>query len=189
MLNIPQCESLAFADDTALRFHDRIWEGVKVVAESGIKTVCDWLNLNLLTLSASKTKYSIIAISTRTVPKLPSNLKVHKCKLGEEPAHLRAAVKLMPPTSSQHSSTTHNITQKGNRYRSHGSRNLISRSKFAILGARGNSYYTVNVTNNNVAMYAAGSRGSGGHGAAVVPFMCDPFRIEPRASLISFAKA
>lgn len=69
----------AYADDTALIFYDKTWNGVYEAVESGINLVSKWLNHNLLTLNVEKTKVLNFSVNTKT--KCPNQLtvKLHSC--------------------------------------------------------------------------------------------------------------
>ncbi|KAJ8737493.1 hypothetical protein PYW08_000088 [Mythimna loreyi] len=68
-----------FADDTAIIFHSNNWVGVVVATQRGLSTVMKWLQQNLLTLNASKTKYIPFKISKRIEPENPLRVKLHSC--------------------------------------------------------------------------------------------------------------
>lgn len=77
-LIINKANLYTFADDTALVFHGNSWDEVKNVAEQGLAQVANWLQNNLLTLNASKTKYMAFRITQKSRPK-ETSLKLHYC--------------------------------------------------------------------------------------------------------------
>lgn len=79
-LNLSQAETLAFADDTALIFYGNTWSEAEEVSNAGLRQVSQWLNNNLLSLNASKTKFLNFSISQRTAPPRPLNLYLHECR-------------------------------------------------------------------------------------------------------------
>lgn len=56
-LNLPQADLICYADDTVVLFHDRSWEGLLGLAESGLADILSWLDNNLLTLNVGKSNY------------------------------------------------------------------------------------------------------------------------------------
>lgn len=70
---------LTFADDTAIVFSGKNWKEVFNTAQTGLAQVSEWLDKNLLTLNASKTKYLSFRITQRTRPP-PISLRLHSCR-------------------------------------------------------------------------------------------------------------
>lgn len=71
---------ITFADDTVLLFNGKSWHDVNLIAENGFRLVTGWLDNNLLTLNAKKTKYLNFSIRSNSQP--PSNsivIKAHYC--------------------------------------------------------------------------------------------------------------
>lgn len=77
-LKINQAKFFTFADDTALVFQGKNWNEVSAVAQQGLSEVAHWLQSNLLSLNATKTKYIAFCITQRTYPST-INLKLHTC--------------------------------------------------------------------------------------------------------------
>lgn len=78
-LPLKHANIFTFADDTALVFHGNSWEEVYKNAQLGLQLVTDWLNNNLLTLNASKTKFIEFKITNRKSSKPTQTLRVHSC--------------------------------------------------------------------------------------------------------------
>lgn len=76
-IEIPNAEVIMFADDTVILFHGNTWEQVQTEAESGLAIVTKWLEDNLLTLNASKTKYLCFTKTNISSPDLKFSLKIH----------------------------------------------------------------------------------------------------------------
>lgn len=70
---------VSFADDTALCFSSNTWDEVFVLAQGGFDVVSQWLNLNILTLNADKTKYMTFTMRNKTQPDSNFLLKAHSC--------------------------------------------------------------------------------------------------------------
>lgn len=70
---------VCYADDTALIFKGKTWENVFNIAELGLSSVAAWLDLNLLTLNADKTKYLCFHKTVATSPPVSLTVKIHKC--------------------------------------------------------------------------------------------------------------
>lgn len=71
---------VTFADDTVLLFHGKSWRNVNELADEGFRLVTKWLDNNLLTLNATKTKFISFSIRSNTQP--PPNsicIKAHYC--------------------------------------------------------------------------------------------------------------
>lgn len=68
-----------YADDTALIFRAGTWEQVFSSAEQGLKKVIQWLNLNLLTLNVSKTKFIPFALRSNSTPPTSYKIIAHYC--------------------------------------------------------------------------------------------------------------
>lgn len=77
-LNLANAKVFTFADDTAIVFHGSSWDEVESTTQLGLQSVSRWLQYNLLTLNAGKTKYVAFAISKRTLPKTPLKLTLHQ---------------------------------------------------------------------------------------------------------------
>lgn len=75
-LTLKNGKIITFADDTALIFHGKSWNDVFANAQNGFNKVNAWLNQNLLSLNADKTKIVTFSILTRTQPPLNSNFNV-----------------------------------------------------------------------------------------------------------------
>lgn len=70
-------EVACYADDTALLFYGDCWEEAFSHANEGLKAVAIWLDNNLLTLNAEKTKFLAFHISKPTEPNTDMPIKVH----------------------------------------------------------------------------------------------------------------
>lgn len=71
--------TISFADDTVLLFSAENWNELYTKANLGLNYVKSWLDNNLLTLNATKTKYISFAISSRTADPGTLSLKLHNC--------------------------------------------------------------------------------------------------------------
>ena len=81
--SIPLCkgEAILFADDTALVFRERSWQGVFENCQMGLKRVKDWLDCNLLSLNVEKTKYMTFSKTSKGMHRTAGlSLIVHTCK-------------------------------------------------------------------------------------------------------------
>ncbi|CAG9137934.1 unnamed protein product [Plutella xylostella] len=78
-ISLPNATTFSFADDTAVIFHGHSWEDVVALAELGMRRIATWLQCNLLTLNATKTKYLAFHITERTAPTKTINIKIHQC--------------------------------------------------------------------------------------------------------------
>lgn len=77
-LQIPNCEILCYADDTALIFHGQSWNSVHNIAVEGMREITTWLNRNLLTLNVEKTHFlNFHKTSITSPPSRMSFLKLH----------------------------------------------------------------------------------------------------------------
>lgn len=76
--NNESTRTLCYADDTAIIFLSDTWEEVTARAEDGLARIARWLDRNLLTLNANKTKYVCFYKTKATEPPTLS-LKIHKC--------------------------------------------------------------------------------------------------------------
>lgn len=74
---------IAYADDTALLFHGKSWSDVYSHAQHGFNTVCTWLQYNILTLNADKSRY--ITFKIKNTKLAPSDelhtIVAHTCSL------------------------------------------------------------------------------------------------------------
>lgn len=70
-------EVVCYADDTVALFHDRNWSGAFQRAEQGMGIIKDWLNRNLLTLNASKTKHVCFHKTKPSAPPSSMVLRLH----------------------------------------------------------------------------------------------------------------
>lgn len=76
-LKLTQGQIFVFADDTALLFSADTWNSAFDHAQRGLNKVCSWLNANLLTLNADKTKYIAFSNKNKTSPFLLNKLVAH----------------------------------------------------------------------------------------------------------------
>lgn len=67
---------ISYADDTAIVFTANSWEQVYEKAEKGLSVVQRWLDFNLLTLNANKTKFLTFSISRAQQP-VKNILQIH----------------------------------------------------------------------------------------------------------------
>jgi hypothetical protein len=75
---------ISYADDTALLFTGHTWEDSFAKAESGLRSVVRWLQLNLLTLNVSKSNYITFSILNNKQPHSRLSLAAHYCRLDTE---------------------------------------------------------------------------------------------------------
>lgn len=73
-------EIICYADDTALVFDGSSWKETFTSAEECMKRITAWLNQNLLTLNAKKTKYICFYKTAATAPDNTYKIKLHVCK-------------------------------------------------------------------------------------------------------------
>lgn len=73
----PDAEAICYADDTVVLFSDKSWEGAILKAEQGLGVLKGWLDGNLLTLNASKTKYLCFHKTKSSAPNFPTVLRLH----------------------------------------------------------------------------------------------------------------
>ena len=78
-LTIEHCKIVSFADDTALIFHGKSWDEVKIRTEKGLYKAFQWLKLNILTLNVTKTKFITFGITHRNIPKHQYKIRAHTC--------------------------------------------------------------------------------------------------------------
>lgn len=83
-LEVTQAKLFAFADDTAIIFHAASWEGLSVVANDGLRQVVKWLQHNLLTINAAKTKIIAFRMSSRSAPPHPLLISLHTCSVDSQ---------------------------------------------------------------------------------------------------------
>lgn len=67
----------SYADDTAVAFSGDTWEAVHQTAEKGLMEIVNWLNIHLLTLNISKTKYIAFSKYKNNQPGANFTLKIH----------------------------------------------------------------------------------------------------------------
>lgn len=73
---------ISYADDTALVFQGKTWSNVYTSAEICLKKIYSWLNISLLSLNVSKTKFLTFTISAGDQPE-KNKISIHKdtCKI------------------------------------------------------------------------------------------------------------
>lgn len=84
-LSLQNADMLMFADDTVILFHNTTWDTVKEDAENGLQTVTRWLENNLLSLNASKTKYIAFHKTARSKPPNEYTIKIHEALCNRKP--------------------------------------------------------------------------------------------------------
>jgi hypothetical protein len=67
-LSLPNCNIIAYADDTALVVHGKDWAKAKQHTEYALREIMKWLNGNLLTLNLDKSKYITFTPRVDTQP-------------------------------------------------------------------------------------------------------------------------
>lgn len=72
-------EVVCYADDTALLFNGVTWQETFEKVEDSMCTIAKWLDHNLLTLNAKKTKYLCFSKTNASAPASTPPLKIHKC--------------------------------------------------------------------------------------------------------------
>lgn len=80
-LPLPHCKIVSYADDTALVVTGSDWSVTKLHAEHAVRTVMDWLNMNLLTVNVEKTKYIPFSLSSASEPPQDFTVAAHSCDL------------------------------------------------------------------------------------------------------------
>lgn len=78
-LTLPGADIVCYADDTAVLFRDHSWENTYKLAEQGMSSIAKWLDHNLLTFNASKTKYLAFHKTSVSSPKNLPHLVIHRC--------------------------------------------------------------------------------------------------------------
>lgn len=78
-LPLSNANIFTYADDTALVFQEKTWNEVFTSAENGLQKVIHWLNVNLLTLNVSKTKFIPFALRKNSAPPSTHNIIAHYC--------------------------------------------------------------------------------------------------------------
>lgn len=76
-LSIPGADLVMFADDTVVLFHGKTWPEVRVLTEKGLCRVTTWLEDNLLTINALKTKYLCFSKTKANEPDISFEIKIH----------------------------------------------------------------------------------------------------------------
>lgn len=94
-LQLQNAHIVTFADDTVLLFTGHSWAETNLNANAGFNMVSNWLDLNLLTLNVSKTKYLTFSIRSDGQP-LPSTIQIvsHHCKQAQN----CSCLEVMPAT-------------------------------------------------------------------------------------------
>ena len=75
-LNI-KAQIITYADDTVILFNGNSWNEAYATANQGMKTVYEWLNLNLLTLNISKTILIPFSLTKHTSQRTQLALKLN----------------------------------------------------------------------------------------------------------------
>lgn len=70
---------LCYADDTAVIFHGKSWDLVSAAAGRGLARIADWLQNNLLTLNADKTKFLCFHKTLASAPDSLVEIMIHSC--------------------------------------------------------------------------------------------------------------
>lgn len=70
---------ISFADDTVLIARHKNWKGAFDIAQYDIGLVKNWLDDNLLTLNAGKTKFLTFSLSTANQPTNNQKITIHSC--------------------------------------------------------------------------------------------------------------
>ena len=85
-IKIHDCTILSFADDTALLFSGESWEEAFRNANGGLAIVKSWLDINILTLNANKTKYITFSPTESGQPKGtgPFELLIQSQEIGNQ---------------------------------------------------------------------------------------------------------
>ncbi|CAH2088133.1 unnamed protein product [Euphydryas editha] len=80
-LLIPHADIICYADDTAIVFDGNSWSETINNVERGMRDISDWLQLNLLTLNTSKTKFVCFFKTLRTSPPTTlTDVYIHSCQ-------------------------------------------------------------------------------------------------------------
>lgn len=75
-LNLPKADTICYADNTAVIFHDVSWDRVVGNADRGMSAIVEWLQRNLLTLNLDKTKFLCFYKTSPSSPSIPV-IRVH----------------------------------------------------------------------------------------------------------------
>lgn len=76
-LNVPGADTIMFADDTVVLFHNKTWDKVKEMAEVGLCHITAWLEQNLLTINSEKTKFLCFSKTKANSPSCNLSLTLH----------------------------------------------------------------------------------------------------------------
>lgn len=82
-LRLPNGQVFSYADDTALLFHGNSWIQAFTEAESGLRLVLKWLQLNSLSLNLSKTNYIPFSIRESSQPNIELKITAHICDMNQ----------------------------------------------------------------------------------------------------------
>lgn len=80
-LPLKNSKIFTYADDTAIIVHGTDWEHLKTTAETSLKSVCNWLQLNLLTLNLDKTNFIPFRVHPSTKPPTDFVINAHTCNV------------------------------------------------------------------------------------------------------------
>lgn len=78
---LPSCKELeviCYADDTVLIFRDKSWDRVFTRTQVGVQKITSWLDMNLLTLNTSKTKFICFYKNKSARPNF-ERMVIHTC--------------------------------------------------------------------------------------------------------------
>lgn len=78
-LPLSSANIFTYADDTAIVVHGKNWAEVKNNAEESLRTVMEWLHINLLSLNLQKTNCIPFSIHTSTKPPNTYSIRAHTC--------------------------------------------------------------------------------------------------------------
>ena len=80
-LQLLDAEVICYADDTVVLFKGNTWNDTVRSSETGMTSICHWLNNNLLTLNYSKTNFVCFHKTAASAPSRNDKIVVHSCDL------------------------------------------------------------------------------------------------------------
>lgn len=79
-LQLRNAAIVTYADDTAIVFHGKTWQGVQKNIQDGLSSVVHWFKNNLLTLNLKKSKYVTFSIRSNGQPQTGTfTVTAHSC--------------------------------------------------------------------------------------------------------------
>jgi hypothetical protein len=78
-LDMPNSDTICYADDTVVLFSGNTWEEAYSMAGIGLEKIISWLDSNLLTLNVEKTYYVPFSKTVASAPPMSKTLTLHNC--------------------------------------------------------------------------------------------------------------